>query len=72
MRTPVRTIRAGEHRRKPRKPRHLQVNIYRPSELRAWAKYWGCTQRDVREAVKLSGVMVNDVNDWLKVNVVLR
>jgi hypothetical protein len=29
-------------------------------------------QRDVREAVKLSGVMVKDVEDWLKANVVLR
>lgn len=59
-------------RRKPRKPQHLQVNVYRPSELRAWAQYWGCAQRDVREAVKLSGVMVKDVDDWLKANVVLR
>jgi hypothetical protein len=57
-------------RRKPRKPQHLQINIYRPSELRAWAKYWGCTQRDVRDAVKLSGVMIKDVEDWLKANVV--
>ena len=59
-------------RRKPLKPRRLQVNIYKPSELRAWAKYWGCTEQNVRDAVKISGVMVMDVHDWLKVNVVLR
>ena len=59
-------------RRKPLKPRRLRVNIYKPSELRAWAKYWGCTEQNVRDAVKISGVMVMDVDDWLKVNVVLR
>ena len=57
---------------KRRKPRRLRVNVDKPSELRAWAKYWGCTQRDVRDAVKISGVMVEDVEDWLTINVVLR
>jgi hypothetical protein len=33
------------------------------------AKYWGCTQQNVRDAVKISGVMVKDVDDWLKLNV---
>jgi hypothetical protein len=54
------------------KPRLLRVNVNKPSELRAWANYWGCTQQDVREAVKISGAMVKDVHDWLKINVVLR
>ena len=51
------------------KPQGLRVNVRRPSELRAWAKYWGCSQRDIREAVKVSGVMVVDVQDWLRLNV---
>ena len=58
-------------RRKLRKPQRVKVNIFKPSELRAWAKYWGCTQQNVRDAVKISGVMVKDVDDWLKVNVVI-
>jgi hypothetical protein len=52
------------------KPKGLLVNVNKPVELRAWAKYWGCTQLDVRDAVKASGVMVEDVQDWLKINVV--
>jgi Protein of unknown function (DUF3606) len=53
-----------------RKPRLLVVNINKPSELRAWASYWGCTQQDVRDAVKIDGVMVEDVQHWIKTNVV--
>jgi len=52
------------------KPKGRQVNVNKPVELRAWAKYWGCTQRDVRDAVKASGGTVEDVQDWLKINVV--
>jgi hypothetical protein len=52
------------------KPKGRLVNVNKPVELRAWAKYWGCTQLDVRDAVKASGVMVEDVQDWLKINVV--
>ena len=52
------------------KPQRLSVNIRKSSELRAWAKYWGCTQQDIRDAVKTSGVMVADVQDWLEINVV--
>ena len=51
------------------KPRGLRVNIRQPSELRACAKHLGCTQQDVRDAVKTVGVMVEDVQDWLKINV---
>lgn len=57
--------------RKNRKPRRLRVNVGKPSELRAWANYWGCTQRNVRDAVKSSGCIVEDVRDWLNVNVIL-
>ena len=52
------------------KPQRRMVDIYKLSELRAWAKYWGCTQLDVCDAVRTSGVMVEDVQDWLKINVV--
>lgn len=52
------------------KPQRLRVNIRKRSELRAWANYWGCTQQNVRDAVQISGVMVEDVQDWLKINVV--
>jgi hypothetical protein len=58
-------------RRKRRKPPRLRVNVHKPSELLAWANYWGCTQQNVRDAVKISGVMFEDVEDWLEINVVL-
>jgi hypothetical protein len=51
------------------KPQTLRVDIRKRSELRAWANHWGCTQQDVRDAVRTSGVMVEDVQDWLKTNV---
>ena len=57
---------------KRRKPKGLRVNIHKPSELRARAKYWGCSQQDIRDAVKTSGVMVEDVHDWVKRNVARR
>jgi hypothetical protein len=46
------------------------VNVNKPTELRAWAKYFGCAQRDIRDAVATSGVAVEDVGDWIKLNVV--
>jgi hypothetical protein len=52
------------------KPQSRLVNINKPAELRAWAKYWGCAQQDIRNAVKTSGVTFEDVQDWLKINVV--
>ena len=57
-------------RRKRRKPQRLRVNVHKPTELLAWANYWGCTQQNVRDAVKISGVMVEDVEDWVEINVV--
>ena len=47
-----------------------RVNIRKPSELRAWAKYWGCSQQNIRDAVQSSGVMVADVRQWLRINVI--
>ena len=46
------------------------VNIKKPAELRAWAKHFGCAQQDIRDAVWSAGVTVEDVGDWIKVNVV--
>ena len=48
----------------------LRVNIRKPSELRAWAKYWDCSQQNIRDAVHSSGVMVADVKHWLRINVI--
>ena len=50
--------------------KRLRVNVRNPSELRAWAKYWGCSQQNIRDAVHSSGVMVADVKDWLRVNLI--
>jgi hypothetical protein len=52
------------------KPERQLVNIKKPAELRAWAKYFGCTQQNVRDAVATSGVTLEDVGDWIKLNVV--
>ena len=52
------------------KPKRLLVNVNNPGELRAWTKYFGCNQQDIRDAVKTSGVTAEDVSDWLKLNVV--
>jgi len=52
------------------KPERLLVNVNTPGELRVWAEYFGCTQQDIRDAVKSSGVAAEDVWDWLKLNVV--
>ncbi len=52
------------------KPKYLRINVNVPGELRVWAKYFGCTQQDIRDAVKASGVTAEDVHDWLRLNVV--
>ncbi len=52
------------------KPQRRVVNINNPAELRAWAKYWGCTQLEIRDAVRYSGPTIEGVEDWLKINVV--
>jgi Protein of unknown function (DUF3606) len=61
---------AKSRRNKLNKPRQLEIRVNSPAELRAWARYWRCSQRDIRDAVHSAGVMVVDVQDWLKVNVV--
>ena len=52
------------------KPTQQEIHVNLPAELRAWARYWRCSQRDIRDAVHAAGVMVVDVQDWLNVNVV--
>lgn len=52
------------------KPLRRMVDIHNLSELRAWAKHWGCSEQNIRDAVHSSGVMVPDVHDWLRINVV--
>lgn len=52
------------------KRKRLLIHVHRPGELRIWAKYFGCTQQDIRDAVKTSGVTAEDVHDWLKRNVI--
>jgi len=52
------------------KPERPLGDVYRPSDLRAWANYWGCSQQDVRDAAKHSGVAVEDMQDWLRINVI--
>ena len=50
-------------------PKRPLGSIYKQSELRAWAKYWNCSQQNIRDAAKVSGAMVVDIQDWLTVNV---
>jgi len=47
-------------------------SVYRSSDILAWAKYWGCTQQEVRDAARSSGVMIVDMQDWIKLNVARR
>lgn len=52
------------------KPLRRLVDVRKPAEIRAWAKYLHCTQQDIRDAVHASGVALEDVRDWLRINVV--
>ena len=54
---------------KPKKPKQLVVNVRSRSQLRAWAIYWNCSEQDVRDAAISTGGMVEDVGDWIKINV---
>ncbi len=44
-------------------------SVFRPSDIDDWAKYLDCTPQEVRDAVNSSGVMVVDIEDWIKRNV---
>lgn len=54
---------------KRKKPKQLIVDVRRRSQLRAWASYWDCSEQEVRDAARSTGGMVEDVGDWIKVNV---
>ena len=53
-------------RAKPQRPRG---NVYKPADLRGWANYWDCSPGEIRDAVRISGPMIVDIQDWLKLNV---
>jgi hypothetical protein len=55
--------------RKRSKALRPTVSVYKSSDIIAWAKYWDCTQQDVRDARKHSGAMVVDMQDWIHINV---
>ncbi len=55
--------------RKRVKSKRPSGSVYRPSDIGDWAKYFDCTQQEVRDAVIYSGVMVVDIKDWIKRNV---
>jgi hypothetical protein len=55
--------------RKRVKSKRPSGNIYRSSDIGEWSKYFDCTQQEVRDAVNSSGVMVVDIEDWIKRNV---
>lgn len=44
-------------------------SIYRRSDIFAWAKYWHCTQQEVRDAARVAGPMIVDIQDWITINV---
>jgi hypothetical protein len=54
------------------KPDHDRIDVNDPEELRAWAKRFGCTQYDIFAAVQSAGVMVKEVEVWLRRNGKLR
>jgi len=38
-----------------------RINVNEPHELRHWAKKFGCTEDELRDAVKRAGPMADDV-----------
>jgi hypothetical protein len=55
--------------RKRSKEKRPSGSVYKSSDILAWAKYWDCTQQEVRDAARYSGVMVVDMQDWINLNV---
>ena len=50
--------------RQPQDP--TKVNVNEPWEVRTWTAKFGCTETELRAAVKAVGVMVVDVQKYLK------
>ena len=43
-----------------------RINVNEPHELRRWAKKFGCTEDELREAVKQAGPMADAVERVIK------
>lgn len=43
-----------------------RVNVNEPYEVRHWTEKFGCTEQQLRAAVKAVGVMAKDVEAFLK------
>jgi hypothetical protein len=43
-----------------------RVNVHEPYEVRYWTGKFGCTEAQLKEAVKAVGVMAKDVEAYLK------
>ena len=44
----------------------IQVNAAEPADIDYWCKKWGCTNIELRGAVKHVGVAAGDVEHWLR------
>ncbi len=42
-----------------------RINIHEPWEVKWWCKELGCTEQQLKDAVKAVGVMVKDVRRYL-------
>ena len=45
-----------------------RININQPHEVRYWTGRWGISETTLRAAIAVVGVMVKDVEVWLKRN----
>jgi hypothetical protein len=43
-----------------------RINVNEPHELRRWAQKFGCSEDELREAVKRAGPMADDVERAIK------
>lgn len=44
---------------------HWRVNLGEPWEIRFWAREFGCTEEELRQAVRAAGDMAGRVRAWL-------
>jgi hypothetical protein len=54
-----------DNKRETGKPDDSRINVNEAYELRYWTKELGCTEQQLREAVKKVGPMVKDVKRYL-------
>lgn len=45
-----------------------RININQPHEVRYWTQKWNITETTLRTAVAAAGVLVKDVEAWLRRN----